>query len=138
MTTFLINCLAIDDYSCEDVLEIRINGNETVENLVEIIKKSKLGFNGKLLKIDHLPEMLSGRVLSSNHLFPALASKDVLLKKSLCPVIKLSTIIAMGEIVNKSNKLQIRCIKDRQEFDSSSFAKFIKLAIAPCDITSRN
>jgi hypothetical protein len=44
-----------------------------------------------------------------------------------------------GQIINKSNNLQqIRCIKDRQEFDLSSFAKFIKLAIAPCDITSKN
>lgn len=45
MATIHITCLDVDDYSHEDVLELDIRETETIGNLREIIKSSKLSFD---------------------------------------------------------------------------------------------
>lgn len=63
MTTLLISCLTVDDYSSEDVLELRVDKNETVSNFVETIKKSNVGLdNAKFLKVDLPSDELSDRL----------------------------------------------------------------------------
>src|ERR1051326_6923466 len=65
MATILINCLFVDDYSCEDIFKIKIKENETVGNLVEAIKKRNIGFGGdglKILKIEHPLDTLSDKL----------------------------------------------------------------------------
>lgn len=51
MVTILINCLFVDDYSCENIFKIKIKENETVRNFVEAIKK-RSGNRLKILKIE--------------------------------------------------------------------------------------
>src|SRR3954453_5464886 len=65
MATIHINCLFVDDYSFENIFKIEIKENETVRNLVEVIKKRNIGFGDyklKILKIELSLDTLSDKL----------------------------------------------------------------------------
>lgn len=63
MATRNMSCFVLDDYSAEDGFEIKVDENETICNLVEIIKRSKTGFrNAKFLKVDLPSDTLSDKL----------------------------------------------------------------------------
>ncbi|GBC09952.1 hypothetical protein RclHR1_09220008 [Rhizophagus clarus] len=181
MNTLLINCLAVDDYSNENALELRVNENETIGNFIETIKesnKSNIGFNNvKFLKVAsdklsdklaflednpyaNIKEILGGEELNANKTtvleyfdtgnyyiiiipsYPRFTFKKCADEKKLVPGDKIfyqySNGYLMSEIINTSNKLQIKCIKNYKEYFLDSFSKFIKLAISPSNIESKN
>jgi hypothetical protein len=63
MATRRMRCFVLDDYSAEDLLEIKVDENETICNLVETIKRSKTGLkNAKFLKVDLPSDTLSDKL----------------------------------------------------------------------------
>lgn len=183
MATIHITCLDVDDYSHEDALELDIREYETIGNLKEKIKNSKLGFdnakNFEVLKVNSSYNEINEKLafLEDNY---SINTKNVLGGEELIASKKISDAFDVGkkyiiiiepriprftfkrcideknlvlgdkvsykdknkflegEIVNVSNKLQIRCIKDCVEHVLDSFSKFIKLAISPSHIGSGN
>ncbi|CAG8470032.1 15928_t:CDS:2 [Rhizophagus irregularis] len=160
MATIHITCLDVDDYSHEDVLELDIRETETIGNLREIIKSSKLSFdnaksfevlkvnssyneiNEKLAFLEDNSSVNIKKVLGGEELNATDKISEVFETEKNCIVLIEPRTLALlsndGEIVISSNRLQIRCIKDDQEHIVGSFSKFIKLAITPSVIGSNN
>jgi hypothetical protein len=62
MVTRCVSCFVLDDYSSEEAIKIKIDENETIYNLMKIIKKKTCLENAKFLKVALSFDTLSNKL----------------------------------------------------------------------------
>ncbi|CAB4404412.1 unnamed protein product [Rhizophagus irregularis] len=144
------NKLGSDDAKSFEVLKVNSSYIDINEKLAILeddysISIKKVFEGGELIATEKVSESFgTGKnyIIIIKQRTPRITFKRCIDERNLVPGDKLiyedNNKFLEGEIVIESNKLQIRCIKDGVEHNLGSFSKFIKLAIFPSVIGSKN